>query len=191
MPISRWQSQNVPTSSKWEGWRCKGPGKALPRTPGSERPISACRHQRSQPQAGDGCSATPGWCRKVDLEADAPVHVLAAGERHSDRLVGHQRQAAAGAGADDACCVRRSMPKRCAASLWLRPSSTTANRTAAYSSTPYIPRPVPNQTRGYKWRIFAPPLTTAASMLFLPPTSLPPALSCTGGTCEIEPPCHC
>ena len=37
-----------------------------------------------------------GLCREVDLEADAPVHLLAEPERHADRLVRHQCQATAG-----------------------------------------------------------------------------------------------
>jgi len=46
-------------------------------------------------------------CREVDLEADAPVHLLATGQSHVDGLVSHQRQAAAGAVADDAELVEQ------------------------------------------------------------------------------------
>lgn len=45
--------------------------------------------------------------RQVDLEADASVDLLAAGERQVDALVGEQRQAAAGTVSDDAKLVEQ------------------------------------------------------------------------------------
>ena len=64
---------------------------------------------RPAPQSagGDILHVRHELCRKIDLEADAPVHLLAAGERHADRLVRNQRQAAAGALANDAQFVEQ------------------------------------------------------------------------------------
>jgi len=45
--------------------------------------------------------------------------------------------------------VRGSIPKRRAASRWLSPSTYTARRTSTYSSTPFIPRPLPLQAKGH------------------------------------------
>ena len=60
-----------------------------------------------QHAGGDILNVRHGLCRKVDLEADPSVHLLAAGERHADRLVRNQRQAAAGTVADDAEFVQK------------------------------------------------------------------------------------
>ena len=54
---------------------------------------------RPAPQhaSGDILNVRCGLRCQVDPEPDAPVHLLAAGERHADRLIRHQRQATAGA----------------------------------------------------------------------------------------------
>jgi hypothetical protein len=52
--------------------------------------------------------------------------------------------------------VRGSIPNRRAASRWLNPSISTAWRTRPYSSTPFIPRPLPNLQRAIRCRILSP-----------------------------------
>ena len=52
--------------------------------------------------------------------------------------------------------VRGSIPKRLAASRWLNPSIWTACRTRPYSSTPFIPRPLPNPQRAIRCRYLSP-----------------------------------
>src|SRR5271155_4604897 len=52
--------------------------------------------------------------------------------------------------------VRGSIPNRRAASRRLSPSTYTARRTCPYSSTPFIPRPLPLQQKAIYCRIFTP-----------------------------------
>src|SRR5271166_3007968 len=52
--------------------------------------------------------------------------------------------------------VRGSIPNRRAASRRLSPSTYTARRTCPYSSTPFIPRPLPSRQKAIYCRIFTP-----------------------------------
>jgi len=131
--------------------------------------------------ATTACPSVPAESRSPSLSCDLESHLRSSGNPlmstapsvrsaalpGADRAEARQpRPGGTPPALGPARAVRALMPNRSAAARSLIPSIITACRTRAYSSTVFIPRPLPHQAKDSNCRSFAPaqPYKSAASV---------------------------